>query len=259
MRLPPNATAKQAAEFTQKQLFVRDAMPSEWLDYAEELAAAAEALWANSDNRMEIRFESEVEGPGTIQKEIGHCRSYILLAGLALENVLKAALIAQDPTLINTGTLAGSLKSHQLTDLASRSGLAFGKAEQRLMRVCQDAIPYWGRYPIPLTYARLKPKQAANARFRDQFRRLHFRLCKLVYDRIKEGWDSGVGPKCVMLGCREYDDEPDLEKRYAWIELPTTQNTQARTSSSAMRKGRKSKKTTSNSRGPSGRRKPTSN
>lgn len=221
MKLPPNATDEQVEDFNRKQLFVRDALPVEWLEYAEELRDAAEALWADSVNAMEVEMTTQVGGTMLIQKRIGHCRSYILLAGLALENAIKATLIVLDPTLINTGALEKSLHTHELIALADRiPGITLNEEELQVLRVCQDAIPYWGRYPIPLRYADLLPKEAASPEFRDAFERLHFRLCREVYVSIRDGWDSGVGPATDSVRSQRYGDEIDADEPFPWAERP---------------------------------------
>lgn len=154
-----------------------------------------------------------------MEKATGHTRAYILLAGLSLENILKAMLIADDPTLIDAGSLARSLKSHKLMELAAAVlGLSLSEDEQRILRICQDAIPYWGRYPVPLRYNGIKAKEAATSEFREVYRSLHYRLCKAVYETVKDGWDSGVGPKTREVRSTRYGDEVDVKKPFPWAQ-----------------------------------------
>ncbi len=218
MELPPDTTDEQLDQFNQKQLFVRDAMPSEWLSYAEELAEATESLWSRSDNFMAIEMQTAATDTSQIERSAGHARSYILLAGLALENALKGILVSRNPSLVNQGHLHGSIKSHKLVELArSVTDLSLTDEDRHVLSVCQDAIPYWGRYPVPLRYDGLHPKEAATAEFRQHFRELHFRLCKSIYDAIKDGWDSGVGPQTLEVRSIRYGDEIDLKKPFPWI------------------------------------------
>lgn len=217
MTLPPNSTDEHIQDLNQKQIFVRDALPCEWLSYAEELGEAAEALWLDREDCLRLEMGTQPGRTARIEKTCGHSRSYILLAGLALENVLKAMLVARDPSLINSGTLAKSLKSHCLIDLADRIPVFdLDENEMRVLQISQDAIPYWGRYPVPLKFDGLKAKEAASVEFRDIFRRLHFRLCKDVYDAIKDGWDSRVGPETYEVRSTRYGDQIDLKKPFPW-------------------------------------------
>lgn len=218
MLLPPNPTDEQIDDYNKKQLFVRDALPVGWLEYSEELEEAAEELWAGNGNGILLQAETQLDGSMLIKKSSAHSRSYILLASLALENVLKGLIIANDAKLIASGKLDKSLKSHNLIDLAKRvDGLILSKDEKRILQVCQDAIPYWGRYPIPLEYKGLKPVEAVNDKFRTCFRQLHYRLCKSLYDSQKDGWDSGVGPGSFKMRSARYGDTIDLNEKFPWI------------------------------------------
>jgi len=208
--LPINPTDDEIDDLNKRQLFVRDAMPSEWLEYAEELEQAAEILWGDSGNGMVLEAETQLDGSTLLKKSSAHARSYILLISLALENALKGLIIAGDAKLISSGRLDKSLKSHKLLDLAQKiDGLALSKDEKRILQICQDAIPYWGRYPIPLEYQGLKPKEVANEEFHARFRNLHFRLCKSLYELLKDGWDSGVGAGTLKMRSIRYGDTID--------------------------------------------------
>lgn len=57
-------------------------------------------------------------------------RPYILLAGFALENIIKGYLVACDPSSISDGKLRDDLKTHALTNLAARiDGIALSENE----------------------------------------------------------------------------------------------------------------------------------
>jgi len=189
-------------------------MPASWLDYAEELGEAAETLWANSGNVLVIEDNTQLNGLLTKKRSTAHSRSYILLASLALENVLKGLIIARNAKLISSGYLDKALQSHKLLDLVKRvDNLLLSKDERQILQVCQEAIPYWGRYPIPLKYKGLKPIEAANDKFHTSFRGLHFRLCKMLYETIKDGWDSGVGAKTLQLRNACYGDMINIKDK----------------------------------------------
>lgn len=218
MKLPPNATDEQINELNNKQLFIRDALPASWLEYAEELETAAEALWEVIDTGLILQTETQIDGSLIIKKTTIHSRAYILLAGFALENVLKGLIIANNPSLITSGSLDESIKNHKLTELANKiNSVTLSREERNILEICQDAIPYWGRYPIPQKYKGLKTAEEANDEFRSCFRQLHFRLCKLLYDLIKDGWDSGAGPATVKMRNRKYGDTIDLNEKLPWV------------------------------------------
>jgi hypothetical protein len=218
MKIPDNPTDDQIEDLNNKMLFVRDAMPDSWLSYAEELEEAAEALWAGSGTGFAIEAEAQLDRSTIMKKSSAHSRSYILLAGLALENVLKGLIISNNPSFITSGRLDKTLQSHKLLDLAKRvDGLYLSDDEKLVLQICQDAIPYWGRYPIPLEYHGLQPREAANDKFRTCSRNLHFRLCKSLYEILKDGWDSGVGAKTVKIRSIRYGDTIDPKEKFPWV------------------------------------------
>ena len=91
-------------------------------------------------------------------------------------------------------------------------GLSLSEAEEKVCQVMQDAIPYWGRYPIPLEYNGVLPEVAVDDEFRRVFLNLHFRLGQYLYDLIRDGWDSGVGPRSIKLRSIKYGDEIRLDE-----------------------------------------------
>jgi hypothetical protein len=212
-----NLAVKKIARNNRKAKFIRDAMPNNWLAYAEELEEAAEVIWSCVGDVMTIESNTIIGKKMEVKKSSFHARSYILLAGLALENILKAIIITRNPNLISSGQLHNSLKSHKLLILAKKiNDLKLTDKEESLLRICQDAIPYWGRYPIPLYFDNLQPAEVATETFRQTFRRLHFRLCKLTYEAIKNGWDSKAGAVCCKIRSRRYGDEIDIKEPLLW-------------------------------------------
>jgi hypothetical protein len=192
-------------EHNAKQIFIRDAMPDSWFNYAAELEESAEILWEQHENGLRVELTETFEGD-QIKKISSISRSYILLAGFAIENLLKGLLIVQDPSHINTGQLSNDLKSHRLLDLASKlEDLSLDDEEYHICKVLQDAIPYWGRYPIPLEYNGVMPEIGIDLNFRRVFLKLHFRLSKLIYYAIRDGWDSQAGLVIGKIRDRRFD------------------------------------------------------
>lgn len=77
-----------------------------------------------------------------------------LLAGFALENLIKAFLVFEHPEWISNGTLARPLRRHSLTELASMSKLApYRVRGARVLRSFEAGLESWARYPCALTQA----------------------------------------------------------------------------------------------------------
>jgi len=201
-------------------IFVRDALPGEWRSLAGELRDSAELLWNDRSNglrgileqRIEVE-DGEVRIINETRKIYSVSRPYFLLAGFALENLLKGFIVALDPTLIKEGKLDPQLKTHKLTDLANRiKELELTESERRFCSLAEDAIPYWGRYPVPLTYNKLVPEVGLTDELRSSFLSLFDRIDEKLYIEIRDGWDSGGGAASGITWDAKYDSKERLDK-----------------------------------------------
>jgi hypothetical protein len=121
----------------------------EWISTAEALLASA-ALF-------KPQLKKYWESKGTERKNYEKfLKSNLMLAGFALENVLKA-LIVQDQResleqeFITKNELPKILKSHNLIKLAERAGLQFtDDGTKKLLNHLTRHSVWAGRYPIPL-------------------------------------------------------------------------------------------------------------
>ena len=200
--------------FNRLQEFVRDSCPSAWLEYAEELRDSAELIWTREEDLLGVSLTLDAGHHVLKDKRVSAVsRTYMLLAGFALENVLKGHLVAKNPSLVNEGFLSEELKSHDITGLAAKiPNLVLSKAERSFCDHATKAIPYWGRYPIPLKKNQLSPEIAVDEELRQAFLGLFYRLAHELYWEIRDGWDSGVGPKTLKMRNIRYGDSIDLKE-----------------------------------------------
>jgi hypothetical protein len=198
----------------QRQEFVRDGCPASWLEYGEELRDAAEILWVQEKNGLKIDATLNARHELLNDRTVSSIsKSYMLLAGFALENVIKGLLIACEPTYITSGSLGNELKTHDITELATRiAGIELSKNERSLCKSVSAAIPYWGRYPIPLRKTRLMPSIAVTKGLRMTFLRLFDRLASCLYWEIRDGWDSGIGVETIKMRSTRYGDSINPEE-----------------------------------------------
>lgn len=185
------------------QEFTENASPDNWLKYADELRQTAFTLWANKENRwLEINSgEIESDRPAV-------SRSFMLVAELAIENTLKANLVAVDPSLINKGILDKKLQEHNLTNLAALTkDIDFTEKENELMKIFSEAIPYWGRYPIPRHFNNLKTEKILSEEVYSTFTTLFRKIFYKTLDLIKNGWDAGNGVSFNNIYYHNFDDE----------------------------------------------------
>ncbi|MEM8560456.1 MAG: hypothetical protein AAGG50_21745 [Bacteroidota bacterium] len=214
-------TDAELEELNARTLFVVNGSPGSWLDHADELRDAAEVLWNDRSNGLRVEAAPVVEieevREGNLISEVPKVRSqvskfyavsrpYLLLAGFAIENLAKGILIAENPTLISDGSLRPEIKTHNLTRLLGKIGsVEASEAERKFCSVASSALPYWGRYPIPLHHGGVMPEVGMDDAMRKAYLSLHDRLGLDLYNRIKDGWDSGIGARTLSLHSKRYE------------------------------------------------------
>ncbi len=202
--------------FNSLQEFVRDALPSSWLEYGEELRDSAELVWTRNEELLGVSLTLDSDYRPLKEGRISTVsRTYMLLAGFALENVLKGLLIAADPSLVNQGVLHDELKSHDIVALTKKiPGLCLSHEELKFCENATKAVPYWGRYPIPLRKGQLSPEVGVDETLRQAFLMLFERLASELYWHVRDGWDSGVGPKTLKMRSLQYGDKIDPKEPF---------------------------------------------
>lgn len=203
-----------------KTLFIRDAMPGSWLEIAGELQHAAELVWSESNNKVAVEavFQGSEDGQPRLvelKRYSPLLRVWVLLAGYAVENLVKGLLVAQNPDHISSGKLK-NIGQHGIVRLAHQlEGISLSEKEHRVCEVFDEAIPYWGRYPIPKDFRRLTAHMVPDSTFRQIYLDLCERLEATLHELVKDGWDSGVGP--AMLKSQDANDI-DLTEPFPWTE-----------------------------------------
>jgi len=201
-------------------VFARDAMPGEWRNYANELRDSAELLWKDRGNELRTEYQEYVkveDGKPVVRTETKEVysisRTYVLLAGFALENLLKGCLVASDPSLVNDGKLDDELKTHELASLVQKiEDLSLEEAEKEFCEIAESAIPYWRRYPVPLAHNDVMPEVGMDDELRHGFLSLFSRLDEKLYMDVRDGWQSGIGVKSRMKYDARYDSEERKRK-----------------------------------------------
>lgn len=129
--------------------------PREWGSKAHGLRLGAEIILAGVRAAMKRRYEADAtDDIDTIREARSDAsiyylpQTFFLLAGLTLENLFKGLIVAQDP---NLDTAAKGFASHNLPDLATRSGVTLTADEDAFIGFAAVAITFFGRYPTPLS------------------------------------------------------------------------------------------------------------
>ena len=181
---------------TKLEIFVTKCAPLYWLFTAEELKFSCDSITQNylsSSKIHKFAYPDPMNNNALILKD-GISRGFYLIAGLIIENLLKGICVLQDSKLINSGKIHKPIITHNLNDLLDLiNGLNLNKNELILIKKLSEAIPYWGRYPIPLIFDNIKNEINISKSDIKCFEKIYHKLVnKINKDLIKNGWQSGI-------------------------------------------------------------------
>jgi len=191
-----------AADFSENQKFVMLASPTEWDDYAQELYDAALLLWEHREEQVSSFSHPLKDG---LTRKSFMSRTFILLAALSIENLIKGLLVAQEPSLVANGELGKKLKHHKLKTLFNGvSEIELTSDEKIFLGMINESITYWGRYPIPLHARHMETELVATNEIYVCYKALFSKLQNKLYLFLKDGWD---GPHDMKLTTWRYAAE----------------------------------------------------
>lgn len=164
-----------------------------------------------------LTYESEDR---SITKKSHISRTWLLLAGFAIENLLKGLLIAEHPEYLSNARLSKKVSNHCLSALAEAArSISFTKNEIALLDTLARGLPAWGRYPIPLTANELEREHILTPQLKDQFEEIFERLDLHIYEMIKEGWNGPHGYNFRGSIRSDLDDLPQGHEKMTFEEL----------------------------------------
>ncbi len=182
--------------------------PSAWFTHAEQLHLSSELLWRPISRLFDTGNTAGPIDAGEADHGGLHSPAYLLVAGFAIEAMLKAAAIQVE---LNAGGIdrvivAGSsptfqpwVKTHKLEKLAARAGITCRDELLIYLRRFERYILWAGRYPVPVA-----PPPAAEPRGfdyqagtqdRGRFEEI-YDLAKAAYLRAREAeraWSEPTG------------------------------------------------------------------
>ena len=86
-------------------------------------------------------------------------RTYMLLMGLAIENLAKGILISAIPALVkNNVSPDTSLRHHNLVKFVNLSCVALSDKESGVLRMFTEHVTWSGCYPAPLSVEEIRPR-----------------------------------------------------------------------------------------------------
>jgi hypothetical protein len=111
-----------------------------WYNKASDLHGTAGLVWAGMEDDQAPSTAVRLGLGKGFDFRVACWPVYLMLCGLALELLLKTAIVAKG---------AQPTKTHQLEVLWERVGLPLTAKEQGLLKILTESILWAGRYPVP--------------------------------------------------------------------------------------------------------------
>ena len=118
-----------------------------WLEQAKKLKLSADVIRAELSEVLRLSPHVDI----VRIKQLGYIESFMMLTGLAFENLIKGIDIAQNPTRVTNrklDTRGWSRGGHALSDYAQKAKLPPEQVD--LLRRLEEYVVWVGRYAIPL-------------------------------------------------------------------------------------------------------------
>ena len=125
-------------------------VPAAWLEHANTLRIASSPIW---EKFVAIRDNPYLDDSRL--KNLAYFRGYMLLSGLAVENLLKALAVKRGLITSRDGKLKFEtpLKprdGHALTKIADTLNIDLTSDEREILRRLQECVSWAARYPVHL-------------------------------------------------------------------------------------------------------------
>ena len=137
------------------------------------------------NDKKQMQGSRKLEGKELIDHQDASLISvYFLLAGYALENLIKAILLIQHPEFFKKDESLTGVQSHNLLQLCERCGLKMEEEETALLNKLSEYIIWQGKYPVPLRYDDMWPTKAPDGSWKTQGEAFKRREQQDKFDRL---------------------------------------------------------------------------
>jgi hypothetical protein len=171
--------------------FVEMANPHSWFLVADDLHSQACQLRENHGSARRTKIDYNAATSVTLDATN---RSVFLLSSFALENAIKAFLVYENPEWISNGKLARGLRTHKLTQLSNKSTLIpYKQRGQKTLRVFEDGIDSWARYPCSLSKDETKKPLVLTDKLWNNYRWLILAYGKRLQGLLAKDWHGPHG------------------------------------------------------------------
>lgn len=135
--------------------------PAAWYRSARELSDAAALLVPTLTAQWEA-VGLHIQGAGPKPPEITVAAPFLMLCGMALEALCKAAKVSRwsegdQQTITCTGRLPADFSTHASFELLKSLGVVLSEPDEICVLRLERAAIWAGRYPVPMAAANLAP------------------------------------------------------------------------------------------------------
>lgn len=171
--------------------FVYHANPHSWFLVADDLHSQAEKIMNSYGTSNLSRKDNRT---GQIENWDNTSRSAFLLASFALENIIKAFLIYENPDWISNGTLSRKLRTHDLKSLAENSSLLpYKERNLKILSEFNEGNESWARYPCGLNKDRTADPSKMTEKLWSRYRWLIGFFAKRLVNLLRKYWKGPHG------------------------------------------------------------------
>jgi hypothetical protein len=168
------------------------ANPHSWLLVADDLHSQATRIY---ERRSQSSILAKLDANDKLIRQTrGIDRPVFLLGGFALENVIKAFLVYENPSWVSNGRLSSRLKSHRLVDLQKQSTfIPYKKSYVPVPKEFQSGLESWFRYPCGLTMQDTMEERNLHEHLWKAYCKLMRAYGKRLMILLNKGWNGPHG------------------------------------------------------------------
>ena len=169
--------------------FATSAHPVNWYEVAKLMHENAQAL-----HNMPQGVVSYSDGNKIVTRPTSN-RSVFLLAAFALENLIKAYLIYENPTYIEGGKLSGQLLNrHSLSKLQKKcKNIPSPKRTAHVFETLEVGVNSWARYPCATSIQRETEERAVTPEFWAAYNRVFDLYSRKLEKLLSKNWKGPYG------------------------------------------------------------------
>lgn len=167
--------------------FAESAVPLHWFEVAKLLHENAQVLHSHASGTI-----TRVRNGRAVTRRTSN-RPVFLLAAFALENLLKAYLIYENPKYVEGGKLSRQLlNGHGLSQLQSACRkIPSPKRTRSVFETLEVGVNSWARYPCSTSLARETEEREVTDAFWNEYNKVFYLYCRRLETLLTKRW---IGP-----------------------------------------------------------------